>query len=103
MARLFPKMHFGQVAAIPAVAHNAVLGWGQSGEIICLRGAGHSGECRSDARHFAALTETVYSRSSRPEQRSREPNDIEHRCSFHPCEHAASRAARKILWTRART
>ena len=74
---LFPKMDFGEVAVVPAVAHDAVLRRRLAGEIVGLRGAGDGREGGGDPRERAAPAELRQARGVPDQERFREADDID--------------------------
>ena len=83
MIGLPPKLHFGEFAVIPAVAHNAVLAGAFAGQIIGLRGAGDRWERGRDLCERAAPAKFRQARRVLTQQRFREADDIEDREPFH--------------------
>ena len=74
---LFPEMHLGQCAVIPAVADNAVPGGRSSCQVIGLRRACDSGESGHDARLRPLLPEARDVRHVRADQGTGQSDNID--------------------------
>ena len=80
---LLPKLHLGQVAVIPAIGDDAVLGGACAGEVVGLRGGGDGGESGVEVDDRAALAEGGDVRESLAQERLREADDIQDGGALH--------------------
>ena len=78
-----PKLDLGQVAMVPAIAHDAMLRRRFAGEIIGLGGAGDCGKSGDDMGQRAAGAKRRQARRVLPDQRLGEAHDINDRRSLH--------------------
>ena len=84
MVRLLPELHLGELAMIPAVGHDAVIGGRFAGEVIRLRSAGDRREGGINERGVSRLQIGADPRGMVTDETPGQPDDVEDNRAIHP-------------------